>query len=219
MTTRIKLRRDTYQNWYDHNPTLALGEPAYDTTNNQVKVGDGTTAWRALDPLTAALGDLVVAGSTITSPEGVHQDLVLSTVDTGPTTHDWTFGIDGTLTLPAGGDILDSEGNRILDKITNTDGIDTYSVSVGTNGVITMTTARGGLEFGALPEPGGPTHFHIMRPAGENGSGGTDLYFGDDFNYVLQRPASYNGSPAYGVEIGANDFIGDQQVWRFETDG
>ena len=108
----------------------------------------------------------------------------------------------------------------VATQIANTDGISTYSVSVGTNGVVTMTTARGGLEFGALPEPGGPSHFHIMRPASENGSGGTDLYFGDDYNYVLQRPASYNDSPAYGVEIGANDNDGgDQQVWRFGTDG
>ena len=83
-----------------------------------------------------------------------------------------------------------------------------------------MVTARGGLEFGALPEPGGPTHFHIMRPMGENGSGGTDLYFGDDYNYVLQRPAAYGQNPAYGVEIGTNDNDGgNQNVWRFETDG
>ena len=95
-----------------------------------------------------------------------------------------------------------------------------YRVSVEDTGIVTMVTSRGGLEFGALPEPGGPTHFHIMRPAGESGSGGTDLFFGDDYNYVLQRPASYNGSPAYGVEIGANDNNGgEQQVWRFGTDG
>ena len=106
-------------------------------------------------------------------------------------------------------------------EITNTSPSgSTYSVSVGTDGVVTMTTARGGLEFGALPEPGGPSHFHIMRPASENGSGGTDLYFGDDYNYVLQRPAAYGQAPAYGVEIGANDRNGgDQQVWRFDTGG
>jgi len=103
-------------------------------------------------------------------------------------------------------------------EITNTSSEGpTYSVSVGTDGVVTMNTARGGLEFGALPEPGGPTHLHIMRSAGDNG---TDLYFGDDYNYVLQRPTAYGGAPAYGVEIGANDNNGgDQQVWRFGTDG
>ena len=188
-------------------------------------------------------------------------DIVVGTL--GANTSTWTFGTDGTLTLPVGGDIVDSTGTSVLGggggstalsglsdvaiegpiegsvltwndsqshwenrdiptptQIVNTDGIDTFSVSVGTDGVVTMVTSRGGLEFGALPEPGGPTHFHIMRPAGESGSGGTDLFFGDDFNYVLQRPASYNGSPAYGVEIGANDNNGGtQHVWRFETDG
>jgi hypothetical protein len=55
-----------------------------------------------------------------------------------------------------------------------------------------------------------------MRPAGQS----SDLFFGDDFNYVLQRGPAYQQDPAYGVEIGANDNNGgDQQVWRFGTDG
>jgi hypothetical protein len=141
----------------------------------------------------------------------------------GATTSTWTFGTDGNLTLPIGGDILDSTGSSVLGGgggLTNQITSGSYRVSVEDTGIVTMVTSRGGLEFGALPEPGGPTHFHIMRPANENGSGGTDLFFGDDYNYVLQRPASYNGSPAYGVEIGANDNNGGtQHVWRFETDG
>lgn len=48
MATQIKLRRDTYQNWYDNNPILGQGEPAYDLTNNKLKIGDGLTAWRLL---------------------------------------------------------------------------------------------------------------------------------------------------------------------------
>jgi hypothetical protein len=61
-----------------------------------------------------------------------------------------------------------------------------------------------------------------MKGAGQDGSGGMDLFFGDDYNYVLQRPASYAGSPAYGVEIGTKDLstgTSTQHVWRFETDG
>lgn len=54
MTTRIKLRRDTAANWDTANPVLALGEPGYDTTNNKIKVGDGTTAWQDLSYLTDA---------------------------------------------------------------------------------------------------------------------------------------------------------------------
>ena len=91
-----------------------------------------------------------------------------------------------------------------------------YSVSVNTNGVVTMATSRGSLEFGALPEIGGTTHFHIMKTAGDT----ADLYFGDDYNYMLQRGPAYLGSPAYGVEIGTNDNdAGNQHVWRFGTDG
>ena len=147
-------------------------------------------------------------------------DIVVGTL--GANTSTWTFGTDGNLTLPVGGDILDITGSSVLGGggLTNQITSGSYRVSVEDTGIVTMVTSRGGLEFGALPEPGGPTHFHIMRPTSENGSGGTDLFFGDDYNYVLQRPASYNGSPAYGVEIGANDNNGGtQHVWRFETDG
>lgn len=45
---KIKLRRDTYTNWFDVNPILAEGEPALDTTNNKVKYGDGVTPWKDL---------------------------------------------------------------------------------------------------------------------------------------------------------------------------
>ena len=72
MATQIKLRRDTYQNWYDNNPVLALGEPAYDTTNNKLKIGNGTSAWRDLSYLTDATGggtgDVTFDGSTLTTP-------------------------------------------------------------------------------------------------------------------------------------------------------
>lgn len=51
MTTRIKLRRDTAANWTSNDPVLALGEAGYDTTNNQLRVGDGTSVWSDLDVL------------------------------------------------------------------------------------------------------------------------------------------------------------------------
>lgn len=95
------------------------------------------------------------------------------------------------------------------DTIVNGD----YSVSVGTDGVVSMVTSRGTLEFGALPEPGGPSHFHIMRAAGQDTS--MDLFFGDDFNYVRQ-PADYG--QGFGVEISASNH-NTQQVWQFNTAG
>ena len=61
MTTRIKLRRDTAANWATENPVLALGEPGYDTTNNELRVGNGTSAWASLTPVSTT------ADSSITS--------------------------------------------------------------------------------------------------------------------------------------------------------
>jgi hypothetical protein len=110
-----------------------------------------------------------------------------------------------------------SGGSGPTNEITNADPEGpTYSVSVGTDGVVTMVTSRGNLEFGALPEEGLPQHLHIMRPAGQEGS--NDLYFGDDYNYV-KLPSAY-GVNTLGVEIGSNDGQGGStSVWRFGTDG
>ncbi|CAB4129151.1 Pyrrolo-quinoline quinone repeat [uncultured Caudovirales phage] len=48
MTARIKIRRDSAASWTDINPILAAGELGLDTDANQIKVGDGTTAWADL---------------------------------------------------------------------------------------------------------------------------------------------------------------------------
>lgn len=45
---KIQLRRDTAANWAAANPVLALGEPGWDTTNSQLRVGNGTSAWSTL---------------------------------------------------------------------------------------------------------------------------------------------------------------------------
>ena len=142
------------------------------------------------------------------------------------TLHNWLFASTGNIQLPPGGDIVDIAGNSVLgggssptNEITNTSPEGSiYSVSVGTDGVVTMTTARGGIEFGAMPEVGGPSHLHIMRPAGQNSS--TDLYFGDDYNYV-KMPGLYGSNPTtqQGVEIGSSLNEGVVSVWKFGTDG
>lgn len=75
MTTRIKLRRDTAANWTAANPILSLGEPGYDTTNNKLKIGDGTSTWTQLDYLTDATlgGDVgIVAGNILPSVDNTY---------------------------------------------------------------------------------------------------------------------------------------------------
>jgi hypothetical protein len=63
MTTRIKLRRDTAANWTTNDPVLALGEAGYDTTNNELRVGDGTTVWSGLESI-GGTGDKITAEKT-----------------------------------------------------------------------------------------------------------------------------------------------------------
>ena len=63
MTTRIKLRRDTAANWTENDPVLALGEAGYDTTNNELRVGDGTTAWSGLESI-GGTGNKITAQKT-----------------------------------------------------------------------------------------------------------------------------------------------------------
>lgn len=46
---RIQLRRDTSANWQTENPVLLEGEIGIDLTNNNIKIGDGLTAWNVLD--------------------------------------------------------------------------------------------------------------------------------------------------------------------------
>lgn len=57
MATRILLRRDTAAAWNEANPVLGPGEAGYDSTANQMRLGDGATAWLDLTPLTSPDGD------------------------------------------------------------------------------------------------------------------------------------------------------------------
>ena len=91
MTTRIKLRRDTAANWTTNDPILALGEAGYDTTNNELRVGDGTTVWSGLETIGGGIsGNVAIAPEfgpavTFARPEDVATDAVnaVDVIDTG----------------------------------------------------------------------------------------------------------------------------------------
>jgi len=48
MATKIQLRRDLSSNWASTNPILAQGEPGVELDTNNMKIGDGVTAWNDL---------------------------------------------------------------------------------------------------------------------------------------------------------------------------
>lgn len=49
MATKIQLRRGLAANWSSTNPILAQGELGLELDDCRVKIGDGVTAWNALD--------------------------------------------------------------------------------------------------------------------------------------------------------------------------
>jgi hypothetical protein len=49
MATRMQQRRGTAAQWTAANPVLAAGEIGFETDNNRFKIGNGATAWTALD--------------------------------------------------------------------------------------------------------------------------------------------------------------------------
>jgi hypothetical protein len=62
--TVIQLRRDTAANWESADSVLAAGEIGFDSTNNQIKIGDGTTAWTVLPYASGASGASVEISET-----------------------------------------------------------------------------------------------------------------------------------------------------------
>jgi hypothetical protein len=91
MTTRIKLRRDTAANWTTNDPVLALGEAGYDTTNNELRVGDGTTVWSGLEAIGGGISSNVAIAPefgpavTFARPEDVNTTATnaVDVIDTG----------------------------------------------------------------------------------------------------------------------------------------
>ena len=91
MTTRIKLRRDTAANWLSNDPILALGEAGYDTTNNELRVGDGVSVWSELSAVGGSISSAVAIAPELgpavifARPENTATDAVnaIDLIDTG----------------------------------------------------------------------------------------------------------------------------------------
>ena len=70
MIVHLQLRRDTAANWAAANPVLLLGEVGLESDSQQMKVGNGTTAWNAL-PYGGVKGEKGATGTTgPTGPTG-----------------------------------------------------------------------------------------------------------------------------------------------------
>ena len=101
MAIQIQYRRGTAAEWTAANPTLALGEPGYETDTAKFKVGTGAAAWTALayaSGVTGATGPTGVTGPT--GPTGVGASGATGpTGITGPTGVTGATGLTGEVTL------------------------------------------------------------------------------------------------------------------------
>jgi len=135
MATRIQVRRGTNAQWNTADPTLNEGEFGYNTTNGQIKIGDGSTIWSELSYIVddASLGtslDAYIADSeksavsgvaeldaskNILAPAGIIFEGTADAHETTLTVTDPTA--DRTITLPNTSGTVITTGN--LSDITN----------------------------------------------------------------------------------------------------
>lgn len=59
LNTRIQLRNDLAATWDTKNPILLKGEMGVETDTRKIKIGDGTTAWKALSYIGADANDIL----------------------------------------------------------------------------------------------------------------------------------------------------------------
>lgn len=60
----IEFRRDISANWTSVNPTLASGEPGFETDTGKLKIGDGSTSWSSLPYVAITEDDIALSDVT-----------------------------------------------------------------------------------------------------------------------------------------------------------
>jgi hypothetical protein len=74
--TNIKLRRGNYSAWNSVNPILDDGEPAYESTNNTLKIGNSLDSWANLPEMILSMSPLVSQGASKYYPLVLRSPLV-----------------------------------------------------------------------------------------------------------------------------------------------
>jgi Major tropism determinant N-terminal domain len=216
MANRIQLRRDTASNWTRVNPVLDDGEPGLNIDNNQIKYGDGNTAWNDLDYASG-------------SPDRLVKDSYSVILD--------EFG---SLTLPTEGHIGPTKGGTMLDggngynaSLTSfySSGLYSSCVTANPNGTLNITAYNDG-----GPDPAKVWTFDadstLTLPGDiKNGTAGLSFPSGgvylttnldDDNNALYFDPISHDAQLYVGGNITLSTAVvpGDSELdWTFGTDG
>ena len=163
MAIQIQYRRGTAAEWTAANPTLAVGEPGYETDTGKFKVGTGSGAWTALaysSGVTGATGPTGVTGATgptgvgttgLTGPTGV----IGPTGLTGPTGVDGPTGVIGPTGLTGAtgltGEVtlvgVQTLTNKTIEAGVFTNGYTEENVVANTTTTYTIDLANGSLQI------------------------------------------------------------------------
>lgn len=78
MANRFQFKRATAANWTSADPTLAAGEPGFETDTYKLKIGDGSTAWTSLDYTTNYVTSDIESLTAATSVSGTDEVAIAS---------------------------------------------------------------------------------------------------------------------------------------------
>jgi hypothetical protein len=112
MPNIIKLRRDTSANWSSVNPVLNDGEMGLDTTNDKIKIGDGTSTW-------STLPYAFDTPSEVTTKANNAQSAAEATAASALTTHEGDTSTHGVTTV-TGLSETQTITNKTIDGNSNT---------------------------------------------------------------------------------------------------
>lgn len=78
---KIKMRRGTASQWALKNPVLAQGEPGFDLTNRELRVGDGVSRWADLPTISGGGQQVIVVPDINNIPPGTPAGTILFQAD------------------------------------------------------------------------------------------------------------------------------------------
>ncbi len=203
----LQFRRDTAANWTSTNPTLAAGEPGFETDTDKFKLGDGSTAWNSLayQGTTGGVSSFNTRTGAVIPVTGDYYGAVSAAL-TGATqasryVGSTTTGSPGSGTFAVGDFVIARDGHIYVCTTAGSPG--TWA-DVGSSGPVSSVFGRTGAVVA------GNADYLAVASGGLTGATAATRYVG----------ATASGAPGSGT-FAVGDFIIDQtgSLWVCTTAG
>ena len=166
------IARGLYLNWLnalsDTNTTITVSDSSWTfDSDGIITLPDGTT-----------LAKNINGANTVGFGSAPNSNFIINTLDTSVGLQKtWIFGEDGNLTLPTGGDILDSTGTSVLGGAGGgpTVSTDIYKFSSGVIGTKNNPDTGGWGDYNIVLDPGGESYAGLFIPSVASQDAGNSL--------------------------------------------